>query len=176
MAAFGCCWWWLYQLTQKQAALCSLVISWLNDDWTRWWVVGRRDAGILVGYVWVEDWWVSYLWQDKVHLQVLFMVGLLDIKMIKLDCRKSHQRVSLYYCLLYIQYASELMTGIWKCGYVLISHIIWTWHYRKFYIDLCYKISSQIFPVLILKNVGFVIFIWHKFCFNNWQNLLALPT
>ena len=68
-----------YQLTQKQAALSSLVMSWLDDEWTRRRVVGTRD---LVGYVLAGDWWVSYLWQGKVQLQVLFIVGLLDMKMI----------------------------------------------------------------------------------------------
>ena len=38
--------------------------------------------GDLVGYVLAGDWWVSYLWQGKVHLQLLFMMGLLDMKMI----------------------------------------------------------------------------------------------
>ena len=32
-----------YQLTLKQAALSSLVMSWLDDEWTRRWVVGQRD-------------------------------------------------------------------------------------------------------------------------------------
>ena len=57
----------------------------------------------------IGGWWVSYLWQGKVHIQVLFMMGLLDMKM---DCIKSLQSVPLYYCLLYIWYASKLMTGV----------------------------------------------------------------
>ena len=50
-----------YQLIQKQASLLSsLVMSWLDDEWTRWWVVGQRDdqepcrlciGGGLVGFV-----------------------------------------------------------------------------------------------------------------------------
>ena len=98
------------------------------------------------------------------HIQVLFVVGLLDMKMIKLDCIKSHQRVSLYYCLRYIQYASELMTGIWKMRlrFYFAYHVVYmslnrVRRCRKFSIDSCYKTSCQILPVLILINVGLVI-------------------
>ena len=35
------------------------------------------------------------------------------------------------------------------------------WCYRKFSIDSCYEKSCQIFPVLIWKIVGFVIFIYN---------------
>ena len=74
-------------------------------------LLGKETTWILVDYVWVGDWWVSYLSQAKVHIQVLIMVGLFDMKMnkhtkqtlgcshklflIKPDCIKSHQSVSL---------------------------------------------------------------------------------
>ena len=70
-----------YQLTQKQAAFAGDELTRRVDSVVSCWV--KRRPGILLGYVWVEDWWVSYLWQGKVHLQVLIMVGLLDMKMNK---------------------------------------------------------------------------------------------
>ena len=75
-------------------------------------LLAKETTRDLVDYVLAEGWWVSYLWQGKVHLQVLFMMGLLDMKMIYWIILKSLQSVPLYYCLLNIWYASELMTGI----------------------------------------------------------------
>ena len=118
-----------------------MAISWFRNKhrcWVRWWWVDWTMSGLggellgnemtrsLVGYVLVGDWWVSYLRQGKVHLQVFFYDGHTWYENDKLDCIKSLQSVPLCYCLLYIWYASELMTGILgKCGYILISHIIW---------------------------------------------------
>ena len=45
-------------------------------------LLGKETTRDLVGYVLAEDWWVSYFWQGKVRLQVLFMMGLLDMNMI----------------------------------------------------------------------------------------------
>ena len=47
------------------------------------------------------------------------MVGILDMKMIKLDFVTSHQSVSIYFCVLL---NSWQVFG--KCDYVLVSHII----------------------------------------------------
>ena len=33
-----------YLLTQKQAALSSLVMSWLDDEWTRWWEMLGKET------------------------------------------------------------------------------------------------------------------------------------
>ena len=155
MVAFGC-WWWLSVDSETSSVVFvgdKLTRRWVDSAVSCW---AKRRPGILLGYVWAVDWWVLYLWQGKVHLQVLIMVGLLDMKMIKLDCIKSHQSVSIYYCLLYIQYASEFMTGIWKmrlrfdfaCHMVSMS-LQRAWRYRKFSIDSCYEKSCQIFAVLI---------------------------
>ena len=141
-----------YQLTQKQAALSSLVMSWLDNEWTRWYLLGKETTRDLVGYVLAGDWWVSYLWQGKVHTPSgIVYDGPTWYENDKLDCIKS-----LYYYLFIfgtLLNSWQVYWKMWLClnfEYHMASMSLHrAWRYRKFSIDSCYKKFCQIFPVLI---------------------------